>query len=72
MGCYTLLFGKENIHVGCDLVIYLIRGGFMGGFRGRGKMFCFRNANRKILNVYGFHSVCWGHFFYTNQSGIVG
>ena len=36
---------------------------------GREKIFCFRNANRKILNVYGIHLVCWGHFLYTNQGG---
>ena len=39
MGNYTLLFGKENIHVGCDLVIFLIREGFVGGFGGREKIF---------------------------------
>ena len=55
MGNYTLYLGKENIHVGCDLVIFLIRKGFVGGFGGREKIFCFRNANRKILNVYRIH-----------------
>ena len=55
MGNYTLYFGKENIHVGCNLVIFLIREGFVGGFVGREKIFCCRNANRKILNVYGIH-----------------
>ena len=50
---------------GTDLVIYLIREGFVGGFWGEGKnLFCFRNANRKILNVYGIHLVCWGQFSY--------
>ena len=47
---------------GVDLVIYLIKEGFVGGFGGREKIFCFRNTNRKILNVYGIHLVCWGHF----------
>ena len=41
----------------------------MGGFGGREKIFSFRNTNRKILNVYGIHLVCWGQFFYTNQGG---
>ena len=76
MGNYTLLFGKENIHVECDLVIFVIREGFVGGFEGREKIFCFRNANRKILNVYrkilnvyGIHLVCWGHFFTLIKGG---
>ena len=43
----------------------------MGDFRGREKMFCFRNANRKILNVHGFHLVCWGPFSYQSM-GVVG
>ena len=46
----------------CDLVTYLIRVGCVGGYGGREKIFCFRNANRKILNVHGIHLVCWGHF----------
>ena len=60
MGNYTLLFGKENITVGCDLVIFLIREGFVGGFEGREKIFCFRNANRTVLYVHWIHLVCWG------------
>ena len=69
MGNYTLYFGKENIHVGCDLVIFLIREGFVGGFGGREKIFCFRNAKRKILNVYGIRLVCWDHFFTLMKGG---
>ena len=49
---------------GVDLVTYLIREGCVGGYGGRGKIFCFRNANRKILNVNGIHLVCWGQFSY--------
>ena len=30
---------EENIHVGYDLVIFLIREGFVGGFGERGKFF---------------------------------
>ena len=33
-----------------------------GRFWGREEMFCFRNANTKILDVYGIHLVCWGPF----------
>ena len=55
--------------MGCDLVILLIREGFVGGFEGREKIFHFGNTNRKILDVYGIHLVCWGHFLYTNQGG---
>ena len=68
-----LLFGMSwvcvHIHVivylmyGADLVIYLIREGFVGDFGG-GNLFCFRNANRKILHVFGIHLVCWGQFSY--------
>ena len=67
-------FGRSwvsvHIHVivylmyGVDLVIYLIREGFVGGFGGREKILCFRNANRKILHAYGIHLVCWGQFSY--------
>ena len=49
---------------GVDLVRFLIREGFVGGFGGREKLFCFRNANRKILNVHGIHLVCLGQFSY--------
>ena len=42
-----------------------------GRFWGEGKLFCFRNVNRKILNVCGIHLVFWGHF--TLQiKGVVG
>ena len=58
---YTVIW--EGKH-GCDLVRFLIREGFVGGFGGTEKIFCFRNANRKILNVYGIHLVCWGQFSY--------
>ena len=61
MGNYTLLFGKENIIVGCDLDLFQSGKGLWEVIGG-GKNVCFRNANRKILNVDGFHSVCWGHF----------
>ena len=61
IGCYVR---------GCDLVILLIREGFVGGFGGgREKIFCFRNANTKILNVYGINLVCWGHFFTQIKGG---
>ena len=40
-----------------------------GRFWGEGKIFCFRNANRKILNVYGIHFVCRGQFFCTLIKG---
>ena len=56
---------------GVDLGTYLIREGFVGGYGGREKIFCFRNANRKILNVYGIHLVCWGQFSYQSM-GVVG
>ena len=58
---YTVIW--EGKH-GCDLVRFLIREGFVGGFGGMEKIFCFRNANRKILNVCGIHLVCWGQFSY--------
>ena len=35
----------------------------MGGFGEREKILSFRNTNRKILDVYGIHLVCWGQFF---------
>ena len=40
-----------------------------GRFWGEGKILSFRNTNRKILDVYGIHLVCWGQFFSTNQGG---
>ena len=54
---------------GVDLVTYLIKEGFVGGYGGREKIFCFRNANRKILDVYGIHLVCWGQFSYQSLGG---
>ena len=43
-------------------MILAIGEGIVGGFWGKGNIFCFRNANRKILNVYGIHLFCWGYF----------
>ena len=54
---------------GVDLVTYLIREGLVAGYGGREKIICFRNANRKILNVYGIHLVCWGQFSYKSMGG---
>ena len=54
---------------GCDLVILAIGEGIVGGFGGKGNIFCFRNANRKILNVYGIHLFCWGHFTLQIKAG---
>ena len=67
---YTVVWeGHAFRTFGIDLVTYLIREGFVGGFWGRGKNFCFRNTNRKILNVYGIHLVCWGHFTLSIKEG---
>ena len=54
---------------GVDLVTYLIREGLAGGYWVREKIFCFRNANRKILNVCEIHLVCWGQFSYKSMGG---
>ena len=67
---YTVIWERKHT-CGVWFSIILIREGFVGGFGGRVKIFCFTNANRKILNVYGFHSVCWGWFSYQSM-GVVG
>ena len=68
-----LLFGMSWVCVHIHLIVYLIYGADLviyqgrvcGRFCGEGKnRFCFRNANRKILNVYGIHLVCWRQFSY--------
>ena len=71
MGNYTLYFGKENIYVGCDLVIFLIREGFVGGFVGREKIFVSEMQREKYQMYMGF--ICLlGPFFHTNERGVVG
>ena len=74
---YSVTGSKINVHVhvivylmyGVDLVTYLNREGLVGDYGGREKIFCFRNASRKILNVYGIHLVCWGQFLYKSMGG---
>ena len=58
------LFGKVmffSTYI-CLLICLLISEGIVRVFGGEGKIFCFRNTNRKILNVHGTHLVCGGHF----------
>ena len=71
MGNYTLYFGKENIHVGCDLVIFLIREGFVGGFGGREKFFVSERQRENIKCIWDTFGLL-GPFFHTNERGVVG
>ena len=68
-GNYTLLFGKENIIVGCDLALFQSGKGLWEVIGG-GKNLLFQ-ANRKILNVHGFHLVCWDHFTFQSRGVVV-